>query len=271
MSNFLTRTITGAVYVTVLIGSTLLYPPIAFALLILVLIAIGLHEFYKLFKVHYQPNIILGITSGLLLFAGVFFYSVGELQNLNVFLALLPIVSALFIVELYRKKENPFQNIALTFLGIIYIALPFSLLYLLGFNELSFKGFNPQIILGFFFLLWTSDTGAYLVGISIGRHPFFPRISPKKSWEGFIGGVIFTLLISLFISKYFTVLTQTDWLVIASIIAVFGAIGDLVESLLKRSLGVKDSGNILPGHGGILDRFDSVIFAAPLIYVYLNF
>jgi phosphatidate cytidylyltransferase len=177
----------------------------------------------------------------------------------------------IFVFELYRKKNKPFQNIALTFLGIIYIALPFSLLYLMGFKEYTVTGFKPKIILGFFFLLWTSDTGAYLVGMTLGRHPFFPRISPKKSWEGFIGGVVLTLLIAWVISNYFTFLSTYDWLIIGLIIAVTGAIGDLIESLLKRSLNVKDSGNILPGHGGILDRFDSVIFAAPLVFVYLCF
>jgi phosphatidate cytidylyltransferase len=272
VNNFITRTLTGIVFVLVLAGSILFFPPIAFGIITFFLIVLGLNEFYRLTKTeNYYPNRILGILLGVALFCGVFFTSLGWLQNPKVFWLLLPIAWIVLIAELYRKKEKPFQNIALTLLGVIYIALPFSLLYLMGFTDFPANGYKPKIILGFFFLLWTSDTGAYLFGMTLGRHPFFPRISPKKSWEGFIGGVICTLLISLIISHYFTVLSSVQWLVVAAIIAIFGAIGDLIESLLKRSLNVKDSGNILPGHGGILDRFDSVIFSAPLVFIYLQF
>jgi phosphatidate cytidylyltransferase len=154
---------------------------------------------------------------------------------------------------------------------VIYVVVPFSLLVITGFTQSGLSNYNPTIILGFFFLLWTSDTGAYLVGISLGKHRLFPRISPKKSWEGFFGGLVFTLIVSWVISKYFTVISLTDWVIIALIIGIFGVLGDLIESLLKRSFDTKDSGNILPGHGGILDRFDSVIFSAPLVFLYFQF
>jgi phosphatidate cytidylyltransferase len=267
VNNFLTRTITGILFVLVLGMSILFFKPIAFGILTFCLIALGLNEFYRLNKTNSIPGIIIGLA----LFSGIFLLSIGWLQNLKIFWFLIPITWIVFITELYRKKDKPFHNIALTLLGIIYIALPFSLLYLMGFTEFTANGYKPERILGFFFLLWTSDTGAYLVGMTIGRHPFFPRISPKKSWEGFIGGVASTLLVALVISHYFTALSPVNWLVIGAIIAIFGALGDLIESLLKRSLQVKDSGNILPGHGGILDRFDSVIFSAPLVYIYLQF
>jgi len=271
VSNLLTRTITGIVFIIVLVGSILLFPPIAFGILITILIALGLNEFYTLIRnENYYPNTFLGITVSIIFFAGIYSTSIGWLKNLNYFWLLIPFMWIIFATELYRKKEKPFHNIALTLLGIFYITLPFSLLYLMGFKNFSTNGYQPEIILGFFILLWTSDTGAYVTGMTLGRHPFFPRISPKKSWEGFIGGIIFTILAALLISKFYTVISKTDWLIIALIIATTGAIGDLIESLLKRSLNVKDSGNILPGHGGILDRFDSVIFAAPLIFLYLT-
>jgi len=269
MNNFFTRAITGTVYVAVLICSVLFFQPYAFAVLMLALVIIGVNEFYTLLPAEkYQPNRILGIAFSIILFGITFLYSINQVPA-KYFWLLLPVSSLVFLTELFRKKEAPFQNIALTLLAIIYIALPFSLLYQSGFlANRGVAGFNYQFILGFFFLLWTSDTGAYLVGISIGKHPMFPRVSPKKSWEGLAGGVFLTMAVAHVISLYFHSLSRTDWLVIAVIIAIFGVLGDLIESLLKRSLQVKDSGNILPGHGGILDRFDSVIFSIPLIFAY---
>jgi len=186
------------------------------------------------------------------------------------FWLIVPLISATFIAELYSKHDSPFQNIAITLFGTLYIAVPFSLLVLFGFPGQTLSGYNPGLVIGFFFLLWANDTGAYLTGISIGKHPMFARISPKKSWEGFVGGLFFTLLVAFIISRYFIALDRTDWIVIAIIICIFGVWGDLIESMLKRSLHIKDSGKILPGHGGILDRFDSVLFAAPMVFVYLQ-
>jgi phosphatidate cytidylyltransferase len=275
VSNFKTRTVTAVVFVAILISSIIIFPPYAFGLLIAALITLGLNEFYGLLSTEScKPNKTFGLITGLLLFTGIFLYSFNLVQNAHIFWLIIPVSWSIFIAELYRKKENPFKNIAITFLGILYIALPFSLLYLMGFNSQNHLipgNYNPEIILGYFFLLWTSDTGAYLVGISIGRHPLFARVSPKKSWEGFIGGVTLTIGIAFLISHYFTFFAPVQWLVIAAIISIFGVLGDLIESMLKRSLQIKDSGNILPGHGGILDRFDSVIFSAPLVFVYLLF
>jgi phosphatidate cytidylyltransferase len=266
VSNFVIRTLTGAVFVILLVGS-IIYNYMAFGALISCLIFLGLWEFYKLTTTDtVKPNRIYGLFIGLSIFAGAFFF-ISNMLN-DKFLLILPIFSGLFIWELFRKKENPFQNIAITILGVLYIAIPFSLLFLMGFTS---NGYEPKIILGYFILLWMSDTGAYLVGISIGRHPLFPRISPKKSWEGFFGGILLTIVSAYILSKYFTALPLSNWIVIALIVCIFGVLGDLIESMLKRSLNVKDSGNILPGHGGILDRFDSVIFSAPLVFLYLHF
>jgi len=269
LNNFYKRSLTGVVFVLVLGGGILINSFTLFAL-VGVIIGMGLLEFYKLIaNTQLKANRPLGLAIGLLFFAIACLYSIG-LIDITGFWLVAPLVSSVFIAELYRKHEFPFQNIAITLFGVFYIAIPLSLLTLIGFPERSTMGYHPHLIMGFFFLLWASDTGAYLTGITIGKHPMFPRISPKKSWEGFTGGLVLTLLVAIFISKYFIELPRLDWVVIAIIICIFGVWGDLIESMLKRSLQIKDSGNILPGHGGILDRFDSVLFSAPLVFVYLQ-
>jgi phosphatidate cytidylyltransferase len=158
---------------------------------------------------------------------------------------------------------------AFTLLGIIYIALPLSLLNCF---------FSPWAIphkpdfaflLGYFVLLWLNDTGAYLMGKATGKHLLFQRISPKKTWEGIAGGFIAGLLAAWGLSRFFTQLSPVHWLIMAVLIILFGTFGDLVESMLKRSMQVKDSGNLLPGHGGVLDRFDGVLLSAPVVYIYI--
>lgn len=269
MNNFFKRTITGSIFVVVLGGSILLHPVTCF-LLFAAIVLLGVLEFYKLVALtQIRPNKVLGAIASLSFMAVTSLVATGFLAPLW-YWTVIPVVSAIFISELYRKHPLPFQNIAFTILGIVYVAIPFGLLVLYGFPRFSVSGYEPTLILGFFFLLWTSDTGAYLTGISIGKHPMFPRISPKKSWEGFAGGVVFTIIVAVIIAKYFVAIPVMDWIAIAIIISIFGVWGDLIESMLKRSLEVKDSGNILPGHGGILDRFDSVIFSAPLVFVYLQ-
>lgn len=271
MNNFVTRTLTGAVFITVL-GGAILWTPVSFMFLFGLVAVLGINEFYRLFgDTEYKPNMYTGSLLGLVFYLITCGYVSNTLPS-SAYILVIPFVSAVFIAELYSKHSKPFQNIGLTLLGAIYVVIPFSLLVLSGFSMPSeaLYNYNPAIILGFFFLLWTSDTGAYLVGITMGKHPLFPRISPKKSWEGFIGGIVLTLVVAVVISRFFTVLSLTDWLFIGAIIAIFGVLGDLIESLLKRSLQIKDSGNILPGHGGILDRFDSVIFSAPLVFLYIQ-
>jgi phosphatidate cytidylyltransferase len=270
VNNFLTRTITGALFALVLCAAILIHP-IAFMALFGIIGIIGMNEFYRLFShAEYKPNVLAGSLAGLVFYLLLCGY-LANLYPVSLILLIIPFISAVFIAELYTKHAKPFQNIAITLLGVIYVVVPFSLLVITGFTQSGLSNYNPTIILGFFFLLWTSDTGAYLVGISFGKHRLFPRISPKKSWEGFFGGLVFTLIVSWVISKYFTVISLTDWVIIALIIGIFGVLGDLIESLLKRSFDTKDSGNILPGHGGILDRFDSVIFSAPLVFLYFQF
>ncbi len=174
----------------------------------------------------------------------------------------------LLIVELFLKAERPFNNIALIVFSLFYLSIPFSLLNIL--THFPTQNFTPNVVAGMLFLTWANDSFAYIVGSQIGKTPFFLRISPKKTWEGTIGGAVFCMLTAGIIGQFFTQLSLVDWLVVGAIVAIFGTIGDLVESLLKRSVGVKDSGSFMPGHGGFLDRFDAFIFCIPFVYCYLS-
>jgi phosphatidate cytidylyltransferase len=178
-------------------------------------------------------------------------------------------ISLVFIIKLYKKMERkPFNNIAITILGIFYTAVPFALLNIATYEH---KTYNYQIITGCLFILWATDTGAYFAGTLFGKNKLFERISPKKSWEGALGGAILAMIFAYGFSIYFTTLAQWQWLCIGAIIIVGGIYGDLVESLLKRSIEIKDSGNSLPGHGGFLDRFDGLLISAPFIVAFLEF
>jgi phosphatidate cytidylyltransferase len=171
--------------------------------------------------------------------------------------------------ELFSKHEKPIDNISKTLFGIIYVPLPFALLNFFYMPSIAGNEIHPSILLGFFLILWTSDTFAYLSGMAFGKHKLFERISPKKTWEGSIGGLIFGMVMSWVLSIYFNDLSLLQWLSIGLITIVFGTFGDLAESMIKRSMNVKDSGKLLPGHGGLLDRFDAALLAAPAVFIYL--
>lgn len=284
MSNFWTRTLTGTVFVAVMIGC-IWWSFWSMAGLLFVISVLGLWEFYSLLEKNgYAPQKYYGLLLGIACFISIGFI---KLFESSVYLALLIfLLFILFVLELFRKKETPFTNLALTLVGVIYIILPFAMLLSVApvvfgaeVIALLLSNFfeNPAgelssykyILLGFFFLIWSNDTFAYLVGRATGRTKLFERISPKKTWEGTIGGTLCTQGIAYVISIYFTELAPVHWHMVALIVSVFGTLGDLVESLFKRSLGVKDSGAILPGHGGILDRFDGVLLAAPFVVSYL--
>lgn len=199
-----------------------------------------------------------------------------SIGNTYMFLAYsLPIILFIFpflllIIELFQKSEKPFDNIGLSLLSIFYTVLPFVIgLPFLIFTREYPSSFTPNIVAGLLFLTWANDTFAYIVGSKIGKMPLFPRISPKKTWEGTIGGGIMCILTGFGIHHFLGILSLTDWLVIGGIVAIFGTLGDLIESMLKRSVGVKDSGSFMPGHGGFLDRFDAFIFVIPFVFLYL--
>jgi phosphatidate cytidylyltransferase len=268
VSNFLTRTITGIIFVIVVVGS-IIWKPYIFALLFLVITILGLLEFYRIISSDLvKVNKILGLAGGILMYVTCALVA-NMVADIRLLLINLPVLSIICIYELYRKSPTPFTNIGYTLLGIFYIALPFSL-FNFFFNPVLITGtFHYEIVLGFFAILWINDTGAYLSGMALGRHHLFERISPKKTWEGSIGGMIFSLITAWVLSRFYSILSPVQWQIYALIIIVFGTLGDLVESMLKRSLSIKDSGHILPGHGGILDRFDGVFIAIPISFIYL--
>jgi phosphatidate cytidylyltransferase len=216
-----------------------------------------------------KPQKILAQIFSVSLFALSYLSAIQIIDNIFMYFPII-ILIVIFINELYRKDFDNLHNLAYTFFGIIYVCIPFTLIIFISKNELSSGQFNPIYLFPFFFLLWSNDTGAYLSGMTFGKHKLFERISPKKTWEGSIGGVIFTLIASYLISIYYTELSVCQWFGYAFIIAVVGTYGDLAESLFKRKTGIKDSGTILPGHGGMLDRFDSALLAAPAIFLYIT-
>lgn len=269
-----TRAITGFFFIIVMLGSLLLGNYV-FGAFYLLLSCFCLYEFYSLVKQNTAgPNVPAGLILGALVFAafGLLSYSestAADAKTAHILLFLLPVASAaIFISELFKKVKSPFDNLAYTYLGIILAIVPFTFFHALAYAGI---GFNFHYPMAFLLLLWSNDTFAYLTGRWLGRTKLFERHSPKKTWEGFIGGVIISAVVAVIISVFFKDLIWHQWVVIAVIISCFGTLGDLVESMFKRSINVKDSGGILPGHGGLLDRFDGLLLAAPLVYCYLYF
>lgn len=270
MTSFLQRTITGTLFVIAIVGSIIL-GRYSFFLVFLVLTVATQLEFYRLsFKAKVKPQYLYGLLLGATIFAVNYLYAIGKLGN-YIFLGIIPLVMSIFIIELFRNHQKPMHNIAFTLLGLIYVAFPFSLLNYFALDFSSYRiGYQTHILLGYFILIWANDSGAYAFGVSIGRNRLFPRISPKKSWEGLVGGIFTTVLTAWIISLFFLDISLTHWVMIGLIAAGMGVFGDLVESMFKRSLGLKDSGKFLPGHGGLLDRFDCMLLSAPIIFVYLE-
>ena len=261
------RAITGFFFIIVMLGSVLLGQYV-FAIFYLLLSAFCLWEFYSnVKKSGIIPNNQTGLLSGVLVFAVFALIPINAEYHKLVFL--LPVIlSAIYIQELFKKHDTPFTNIAYTYLGLLYAIVPFIFFYSLAYIGGSFNFHFPM---AFLLMLWANDTGAYLVGSKLGKTKLFERHSPKKTWEGLIGGILITAGVALIINNYYTDIAVGQWIAIGVLISCFGTIGDLVESMLKRSLNVKDSGGILPGHGGLLDRFDGLLIAAPIVYAYLYF
>lgn len=270
MTEFLKRTISGLIFVVTITGA-LVIGHVAFFIVFLGLMVATQYEFYKMtFKTHLRPQILLGLFIGIALFSWSFLYSLGKVEQITIF-GFIPLLGGIFVVELYRNQHKPIQNIAVTLLGIIYIAVPLSLVNFIVINGSSTRiSYSPNILLGLLFLIWSNDTGAYLLGVSMGKHKLFPRISPKKTWEGFVGGLLLTMIVSWVDAIIFPEVNLKHWFVIGFTTAIIGTFGDLVESMFKRSVGVKDSGKFLPSHGGFLDRFDAFLLVIPFVYAYLE-
>ena len=268
LKNFFIRAISGIVMFAVLVGATLL-SKLTFALFLLAITLGGEWEFYRLAKKSgASPQHGIGLLAGglLIIAATAILHEMGAvtLLALATFMVLIPMP---FLFELYRKSPTPIANLGITYAGVIYVALPMSLLMffplMLGNGE-----WQPWSVIFYIFLIWANDVFAYLFGITLGKHRLFERISPKKSWEGFFGGLLGAMVMGFVAAKVLDA-NVAMWIGLALIAAITGVFGDLVESLLKRSVDVKDSGNVIPGHGGWLDRFDALVYSVPFAFLYL--
>ena len=272
MKNLLIRTLTGTIYVTVLIVG-ILSGAYIFAGLFAIIATLCLWEFYGLVNTTPQVSVnrVVNVCGGVYLFLATFFWISTDNLTINVYLPYISFILFVFILELYRKKENPLLNLAYSFLGQMYIALPIALLNWIVFYPVE-QGveYTPLILVGLFVFIWANDTGAFLIGVSFGKHRLFERVSPKKSWEGFFGGMILAVSCSLILSYLSPQIPLLHWIGLGVFIVILSTFGDLTESLMKRTLGVKDSGKALPGHGGFLDRFDSMLFAIYALAFYME-
>ncbi len=264
MSNLVQRILTGIVFITLIIGSLWYNFYSAFAVMGLFLL-LGLVEYFNLFKDDQRIQL-NGSINSLLLFSTFLIFGLSLFPSIKpqVVVLVLPIIFISILTELWRKKENPIFNIGIVTLGFIYLVIPFSIIILLS-KQSSHE--HPYVI-GMLLLIWTNDSFAYLSGRFFGKTKLFERISPKKTWEGTIGGIVFTLLVAYFISFWSSQNDLGFWLIAAILVAPSAILGDLLESLFKRTLNIKDSGTILPGHGGILDRFDATIYTIPFFYTW---
>lgn len=269
MSNLFTRALSGIIFVSVLIFS-ILYSKISFIGLFFILMMMCLFEFKRMIKLKSVFPYIIGT----LFFVFGNILNVEDLPSRLIFeyagVALFLTIFITFASILFAKKEEVISHLGKIFLSIIYIVVPFTLIVQIPFLNATFNYVNTTI-LGVFLLIWTNDTFAFIIGKNFGKHKLLERISPNKTIEGFIGGMVFTFTLSFILAQQFKTHSLIQWVVIAGIVSIFGVLGDLIESMFKRQAQVKDSSNFIPGHGGFLDRFDSVIFAAPFIFIYLQF
>ena len=267
MKKLLVRVATGAVFGIVLLAS-ILYNNISFGVLFALVTCLAVNEFCNLVHEYKKTTFStpIAVIGGLYLFLA--FFMLDKVANpFMLFIPYLILIVFTFTRELYKKTGSPLDNFAYFALSQLYAAFPFALLNIL--STFGPGAYNYIMPLSIFIFLWCSDSGAYFVGSAIGRNKLFERISPKKTWEGSIGGGVLALIAAYIMSIYFPTLGPIEWMGMATVVVVTGTWGDLIESCMKREMGIKDSGNILPGHGGILDRFDSAILAIPSVVIYL--
>lgn len=267
MNNFTKRIIFGAIFVAVL-AFGILFSKITFISLFFLLMLITLYEFNNIIQLKsvfpYIIAILLFVFANALNVKDIPSRSLSEFAGIAVFLSFF----GAFISILFAKKDEVVSHLGKIFLSIIYIAVPFTLIAQIPFINNEFKYINTTI-LGVFILVWVNDSFAFLIGKNFGKTKLLERISPNKTVEGFLGGMFFTFIGGWVLSFFFTKLSFVNWMVFAAIVSIFGVLGDLIESMFKRHAKVKDSSNFIPGHGGFLDRLDSIIFSAPFIFIYL--
>ena len=274
MKNLMKRILSGAIYIALIVAAILLLDnsPVMYLLVFLLLIVLGIGEMITMAKDDATQSWLVNIIDmlgGVGLFVAFYMHYEGETMQSRA-LWLLPIATYLLlrtIVQLYRPRQNALHSLERSFFSLGYVALPLALLNVI----MSITA--PRLLLGMFLFIWLYDTGAFCVGMLLGKHRLFERISPKKSWEGVIGGVAVCIagayITHYYFDEFFQVPDLTTWVGMSVVVAVFSTFGDLVESLIKRTVGVKDSGHILPGHGGILDRIDSLLLVAPAVLIYM--
>ncbi len=274
MNGLIKRGITAFIFGVVMLGG-IYGGPYAFVSLFALITALCLWEFFEIVLAkNKRTDLIrrfLGLGLGLAPFLLAAVLQLELVNDKSLFIAIsallfFPFIFSAFVYELYSKSEQPFVNVAYIVLGMAYIGVPFALLEFVAFED---GFFYANTVFGLLVLTWFNDTGAYMVGSRIGKSPLFPRISPKKTWEGSAGGAAAAFLAAFLVFTIFRELRLLDWFALAAIVTVFGTLGDLIESMLKRSVQIKDSGTLLPGHGGLLDRFDAFIFLLPFATAYL--
>ena len=271
MKNLIIRTLTAFVYAGTITFSVI-YSPWTFLALFMIIIILCSREFYRMIDTTGDTKINPYIhgTGGALLFLTVFLF-VSDIAGRYIFSLYLLYIVGTMIYELFSKHKNPITRLSYIILGQCYIALPLTILNLLAFPDSTA---NPPYrwiwIIALFVFIWANDSGAYLVGVMFGKHRLWERISPKKSWEGFFGGLSFAIISAFIFAHYYQHIALCHWIALSIGVVIFGTFGDLFESLIKRSVEVKDSGRLLPGHGGFLDRFDSLLFAIYAIFIYIQ-
>lgn len=283
LKNFIVRTLSGAVLLLIVLGASFA-GYVGYALLLGVITLGGVVEFYRLAQAKgIEPQRGWGVVSAMLMYlAGAFVgggfvlgVDVEEIAGVGLFgagillfaLALILLI-AVFFTEVFRNRSNPMLNIATTIMGVVYVGLPMSLMVIVPLLLGGVGVWSAWYFICYLFLVWGNDIFAYLVGVTMGRHKMCERLSPKKSWEGFVGGVLGSLAMGA-VGAMVTDGSYGLWLGLALVVSLSSVVGDLVESMFKRDAGVKDSGRIMPGHGGILDRFDALILSAPCAFIYL--
>jgi phosphatidate cytidylyltransferase len=272
LKNLLTRAGTGIIYILVILLG-ILGGRFSFLAVFGIILALGLFEFYRMVEKDTSHAIskIFNITHGLLLFLSVFLF-LERLSYLALPILVLVYLLILFASAILIRRQDVLHGIIYSFFGQMYITMPLSLLMVLSYSyqdRITTGGYDWTPLIALFVFIWINDTAAYFIGTLTGKHKLIPHISPRKSVEGFIAGILCTMLSSLLFAHFFPEFSSLHWMGFATVVALFGTVGDLFESLIKRTYSVKDAGTLIPGHGGILDRIDSLLVAIPAAYLYL--